>query len=76
QINVMPVNNVYAAVVLGMDTSNVDTVIIGGKIVKRQGKLVGVDLDRIRRQAQQSRDYLVAKAGWPKTLFGGTLPGH
>jgi len=76
QINVMPVNNVYGAVVLAMDTSNVDTVIIGGKIVKRQGKLVGVDLDRIRRQAQQSRDYLVAKAGWPKTLFGGTLPGH
>jgi len=71
QINVMPVNNVYGAVVLGMDTSNIDTVIIGGKIVKRQGKLVGVDLDRIRRQVQQSRDYLVAKAGWPKTLFGG-----
>ena len=76
QINVMPVNNVYGAVVLAMDTSNVDTVIIGGKIMKRQGKLVGVDLDRIRRQAQQSRDFLVAKAGWPKTLFGGYLPGH
>ena len=53
-----------------------DTVIISGKIVKRQGKLVGVDLDRIRRQAQQSRDYLLAKAGWPKTLFGGYLPGQ
>lgn len=76
QINVMPVNNVYGAIVLAMDTNNVDTVIIGGKIVKRQGKLVGVDLDRIRRQAQQSRDYLVAKAGWPKTFFGGYLPGH
>jgi hypothetical protein len=59
-----------------MDTSNDDTVIIGGKIVKWQGKLVGVDLDRIRRQVQQSRDSLVAKAGWPKTLFGGHLPGH
>jgi cytosine/adenosine deaminase-related metal-dependent hydrolase len=76
QINVMPINNVFGAVVLGMDTSNVDTVIIGGKIVKRQGRLVGVDLDRIRRQVQQSRDYLVAKAGWPKTLFGGYRPGH
>jgi 5-methylthioadenosine/S-adenosylhomocysteine deaminase len=76
QINVLPVNNAYGAIALGMDTSNVDTVLIGGKIMKRQGKLVGVDLERIRRQAEQSRDYIVAKAGWPKTLFGGYLPGH
>lgn len=76
QINVMPVNNVYGAIVLGMDTSNVDTVLIGGKIMKRQGKLVGVDLRRIQREVQQSRDYIVAKAGWAKTIFGGYLPGH
>ena len=76
QINVMPVNNAFGAVVLGMDTSNVDTVLIAGKLLKRQGKLVGVDLDRIRRQAEQSRDYVLTKTGWPKTLFGGYLPGH
>jgi cytosine/adenosine deaminase-related metal-dependent hydrolase len=76
QINVLPVNNAFGAVVLGMDTSNVDTVMIAGKIMKRQGKLVGVDLDRVRRQAEQSRDYLLGKTGWPKTMFGGYLPGH
>jgi cytosine/adenosine deaminase-related metal-dependent hydrolase len=76
QINVMPVNNVFGAIVQGMDPSNVDTVLIGGKVLKRDGKLVGVDLDRIRRQVHQSRDYLVERAGWPKTLFGGYLPGH
>jgi adenine deaminase len=76
QINVMPVNNVYGAIVQGMDTSNVDTVLIGGKIMKRQGNLVGVDLNRIRQQAEQSRDYIVEIAGWPKTMFGGYLPGH
>jgi 5-methylthioadenosine/S-adenosylhomocysteine deaminase len=76
QINVMPVNNVYGAIVQGMDTSNVDTVLIRGKIMKREGKLVGVDLNRIRQQVEQSRDYIVEKAGWPKTLFGGYLPGH
>jgi 5-methylthioadenosine/S-adenosylhomocysteine deaminase len=32
QINVMPVNNAYGAIVLGMDTSDVDTVFIGGKL--------------------------------------------
>jgi cytosine/adenosine deaminase-related metal-dependent hydrolase len=67
-INVMPVNNAYGAIVLGMDTSNVDTVIIGGAIRKRNGQLVGVDLANIRRTAQRSRDYIVSKTGWPKSI--------
>jgi cytosine/adenosine deaminase-related metal-dependent hydrolase len=76
EINVMPVNNVYGAVVLGMDTSNVDTVLVGGKVRKWQGKLVGVDLNRVSRLVHQSRDYIVSKAGWPRTRLGGYLPGH
>jgi cytosine/adenosine deaminase-related metal-dependent hydrolase len=75
-INVMPVNNVYGAVVLGMDTSNVDTVFIGGTLRKANGRLVGVDLARIGRLARASRDFIVSKAGWPRTLMGGYLPGH
>ena len=66
-INVMPFNNAYGAVVLAMDTSNVDTVFIAGKAVKQGGRLVGVDLDRIRRDAEQSRDFIVGKAGWKKS---------
>ena len=41
---------------------------------KRGGQLVGVDLKRIARLAEESRDYIVAKAGWPRTSFGGYLP--
>jgi 5-methylthioadenosine/S-adenosylhomocysteine deaminase len=63
QINVMPVNNAYGAVVLGMDTSNVDSVFIAGRVMKLQGKLVGVDMARITRLLNQSRDYLIAKTG-------------
>src|SRR5688572_1532582 len=66
-INVAPMNNAYSAVVQAMDTSNVDTVIIAGQVRKRQGQLVGVDLTRIRKQAQSSRDYIVQRAGWPPT---------
>jgi 5-methylthioadenosine/S-adenosylhomocysteine deaminase len=66
-INVMPVNNAYGAVVLGMDTSNVDTVFIAGKVMKQAGQLVGVDLGRIKRDAEQSRDFIVAKTGWKKS---------
>ena len=67
-INVMPLNNAYGAVVLGMDTSNVDTVIINGTVRKRGGQLVDVDIANIRRTAQQSRDYIVSKIGWPKSV--------
>ena len=66
-INVMPLNNAYGAVVLAMDTSNVDTVLIGGKIVKQGGRLVGVDLSRIRQEAERSRDYVAGKAGWGRS---------
>jgi 5-methylthioadenosine/S-adenosylhomocysteine deaminase len=63
QINVMPVNNAYGAIVLGMDTSNVDSVFIAGKLMKSQGRLVGVDLNRVTRLLNQSRDYILGKSG-------------
>jgi 5-methylthioadenosine/S-adenosylhomocysteine deaminase len=69
-INVAPMNNAYSAVVQAMDTSNVDTVIIAGQVRKRRGQLVGVDLARITQQARASRDYIVQKAGWPRSRLG------
>jgi cytosine/adenosine deaminase-related metal-dependent hydrolase len=75
-INVMPLNNAYGAVVLSMDTSNVDSVFIAGQARKWQGELVDVDLGRIRRLLDESRDYVLSAAGWPNTRLGGYLPGH
>jgi cytosine/adenosine deaminase-related metal-dependent hydrolase len=72
-INVLPFNSAYGAVVLAMDTSNVDTVFIAGKVVKRGGRLVGVDFERIRREAEQSRDYIAGKAGWNRTRVRSDL---
>jgi 5-methylthioadenosine/S-adenosylhomocysteine deaminase len=63
QINVMPVNNAYGAVALGMDTSNVDSVFIAGRLMKSQGKLIGIDMPRITRLLNQSREYIVSKTG-------------
>jgi len=67
RINVLPLNNAYSAVVLGMDTSNVDTVFIGGKLMKSGGQLVGVDVARVQRLAEASRDYILSKTGWPRS---------
>ncbi len=57
--NVSPVNDAVGAVVLGMDASNVDSVFVAGKAVKRNGQLVGVDVQRIQREAESARVALV-----------------
>ena len=74
--NVMPLNNAYGAIVTGMDTSNVDTVLVGGRIVKQAGRLVGVDLGSVRRNLTASRDHLVGKLGWPRSVIDTSMPGH
>jgi cytosine/adenosine deaminase-related metal-dependent hydrolase len=75
-LNTLPFNSAYGAIVTAMDTSNVDTVMIAGKVRKRAGKLVDVDLAAVGRQATASRDYLVDKLGWPRSVIGQTLSGH
>jgi cytosine/adenosine deaminase-related metal-dependent hydrolase len=58
-LNVMPINNAVGAVVTSMTAQNVDTVLIAGKIMKRNGKLIGVDMNRIARLGReaQARNY-------------------
>lgn len=74
--NTLPFNNAYGAIVTAMDTSNVHGVFIAGRAMKRRGKLVGVDLARVQRDAAASRDYLVAKLGWPRSVIDTSRAGH
>ncbi len=62
--NIFPINDPIGAVVWGMDTSNVDSVWVAGKALKRNGQLLGVDLNRIRKVAYESRDYVINKSGF------------
>jgi len=66
RINVMPVNDPIGAVVLAMDTSNVDSVFIGGEAKKRHGELVDIDLNAVQRMVTDSRDYVVRESGYEK----------
>ena len=61
-LNVMPVNIAVGAVVQSMDTSNVDTVFVAGKAVKRGGRMVGIDQARVQRLATEARDRVLAAA--------------
>ncbi len=64
-LNLYPVSDPVGAVTQSATTANVDSVFVAGKAVKRGGKLVGVDLDRVRRLAREARDHLYAQ-GLPK----------
>jgi 5-methylthioadenosine/S-adenosylhomocysteine deaminase len=62
KLNVMPMNNAVGAVVTSMGPQNVDTVLIAGKVMKRNGQLVGVDFDRLTRLGDEARDRIYANA--------------
>jgi 5-methylthioadenosine/S-adenosylhomocysteine deaminase len=60
-LNVMPIHDPIAAVVSACDVSNVDTVIVGGRIVKRGGRLEGFDMARLQGLVEASRRRLYAE---------------
>lgn len=64
-LNVAPINDPVGAVVLGMDTSNVDSVFVAGRPLKWQGKLVGVDVERLLDEARAMQVALYQRAGRP-----------
>ena len=65
----VPLNQVPGAVVSLMDRTNVETVIVAGKVRKWKGQLLDVDLDQLRQQLEASRDYIFPKAGIPQNPF-------
>ena len=71
-INLYPSNHAIGTVVAAADTRNIDTVIIGGKIRKLRGKMVGVNMDKFRQMADESRSYLFTKAGYKLDIFSRT----
>jgi 5-methylthioadenosine/S-adenosylhomocysteine deaminase len=64
RLNVTPLNDPYAAVVTGMDTSNVDTVMINGRLMKQHGKVLHVDWPAVMRMVEDSRRYVIDKSGF------------
>jgi imidazolonepropionase-like amidohydrolase len=60
--NVAPVNDPIGAVVWGMDTSNIDWVIVDGRVVLREGELVA-DVARARDLAAAAQREVLAASG-------------
>jgi cytosine/adenosine deaminase-related metal-dependent hydrolase len=47
-------------IVVFSDTSNVDSVFVAGRAVKRNGQLVDVDLDSVFKKLDESRNHILS----------------
>ncbi|CAI0820941.1 5-methylthioadenosine/S-adenosylhomocysteine deaminase [Serratia plymuthica] len=72
-INLYPSGNAFGTVVHAAERSNIDTVMIGGRVVKRNGKVLGVDSERLRAAIDESRQHLFAAAGYQPDIFAETF---
>lgn len=62
-INMLPFHDGHSAVLHSANTSNVDTVIVDGKVLKFGGKILSVNVDDVRREAMESFYLLRERAG-------------
>ncbi|WP_410622166.1 amidohydrolase family protein [Amycolatopsis sp. cmx-8-4] len=58
-----PLLNPYGHVAFQAQRADVHTVLVDGRVVKRDGRLVGVDLPAVRREVESTVDYLRAQLG-------------
>ena len=65
RLNVAPLNQVPGAVVSLMDRTNVETVIVAGKVRKWKGQLLDVDLDRLQSAAHGLARLYLLRCGYP-----------
>jgi cytosine/adenosine deaminase-related metal-dependent hydrolase len=75
-LGMTPLNNPVGQLVYNAHPGLVDTVLVDGSIVKRQGRLVGVDIARVRRLAVESRDDIILRSEGRNgaRLGGGWIP--
>jgi 5-methylthioadenosine/S-adenosylhomocysteine deaminase len=73
-INLYPSNNAVGTLVQAAERSNIDTVIIGGRVRKFRGKVVGLNMKRLKAMVEESRSHLFAAVGYRPDVFAELLP--
>jgi cytosine/adenosine deaminase-related metal-dependent hydrolase len=74
-VTTWPMNNVPGTIVTMMSSRHVRDVLIAGKVVCWRGALVGWDVERVLRQAEESRDRVLARINGPAKV-GALPPGN
>jgi 5-methylthioadenosine/S-adenosylhomocysteine deaminase len=72
--NLYPPNNALGVVVQAADRGNIDTVIIGGRVRKYRGKVVGLDMNGLKGMVDESLGHLFTAAGYHPDIFAELLP--
>ena len=78
-ISMCPVNNPINSIIMSANVSDVDTVLVGGRILKRNCQLVDVDIKSVYEKLLKSRDKIIAggaKKGFSQgeELMGNIFP--
>jgi cytosine/adenosine deaminase-related metal-dependent hydrolase len=60
-INTAPMVDPIGTIVVFSDTSNVDSVFVAGRAVKRNGELVGANLDSVFAKLDESRNHILSE---------------
>jgi 5-methylthioadenosine/S-adenosylhomocysteine deaminase len=64
-INMAPVGDPYEAIVSLAQPTNVDTVIVDGRILRQSGKFTALDHGKVVREAKEAAAALRTQARWP-----------
>jgi 5-methylthioadenosine/S-adenosylhomocysteine deaminase len=75
RLNMIAPANPVGAVVTQANASNVQTVLVAGKAVKRDGRLLDVDFARIRQQVEESCEGILSRALADGPLLPDPRPG-
>jgi cytosine/adenosine deaminase-related metal-dependent hydrolase len=75
-LNMVPFANVDCALVRAANAANVDTVIVDGRLMKRGGKLVGIDTQTVTRAAAMSAFQVRKRAGGAFAPQDDTIPTY
>jgi 5-methylthioadenosine/S-adenosylhomocysteine deaminase len=63
-LNLWPVHDPVATVVMQANLANIDSVMIAGEWRKRDGKLLYADLDRVKTELERSGRRILSALGW------------
>jgi cytosine/adenosine deaminase-related metal-dependent hydrolase len=64
-INMAPVGDPYEALVSRAQPTNIETVVVDGRILRQSNKFTALDHPKVLREAREAADALRAKAKWP-----------
>ena len=59
-INMFPVNDPVNSIVMAANVGNIDTVMIRGRVLKKNGELEGVDIKSVREKLLKSQEKIIA----------------